>query len=202
MGLPSAVKQDFRLTFSTSCRPVSVHTDVAPRMNRQVQGNNILVTARTWPGFKVPKLGSRAQRMLVCQPPLKAMNVYADCCSGYCSFSRREVEATETIQSATGITIGDIIDTAPDLMQEHQTCPVASRFKHDREGKVNVKVTFEGVVAVSASDGMLLLKKQTKVKDRKKQKKRDAWEKRLESYIEAKQTGKCLIPCEEKYVTY
>ena len=60
------------------------------------------------------KLTSNLRKCLATQPPCTEMEAIPVCCKRDC---------TETISRATGITIGDVVDAARRIVEEHEHCP-------------------------------------------------------------------------------
>ena len=94
---------------------------------------------------ELPKIGSMARRMLVCQPPVKAMKVSISCCAVSEQLYRRSSNALDDVPSVismSGLTVGGLHDAAVKTKAEHKYCPNARLDQHCRDGTVDVLVTF------------------------------------------------------------
>ncbi|KAK3691149.1 hypothetical protein LTR37_018853 [Vermiconidia calcicola] len=106
---------------------------------------------------KLPNPGGRIRSTLICQPPVLHMDVYATCCHPSDNIEDRG-DPTSTVTSETGITIGDILDTATRLRAEHRLCPFAHPLHHTNEGFVekHVEIDLEAMMKLPETDPIML----------------------------------------------
>ncbi|KAK5127052.1 hypothetical protein LTR85_008411 [Meristemomyces frigidus] len=187
MGLAPDAKHDFRLTLENRIRGFMFSTD-ASMYARQIDGDNVAVRLQLFGRVAMPKLGERARSILICQPPLKSIALFVDCCSGmYSTFQQQQLATPiSTITSDTGITLGDIIDAAKAVKDQHRTCPRAREHEHDAQGNVDVNINFEGVLPVAATDKALLEKRNVQQAVEEEKKMVEAKRARLGPYLAAK----------------
>lgn len=155
--------------------------------------NDMRLVVKLWPAaqFPVEVPGARMRRMLICQPPLYKLRVYPNCCS-VSSIGRFGAKSgATTIHSKTGITVGQVLDTAFRVREEHKLCAhqKVTWNMHDAEGFVKPDLLFEKAVTVDANDPMRLrlLERQARSVPiiRKKL--------LLTAYINAKRAGECMF---------
>ena len=169
------------------------------------------------------RIGNRCHRMLICQPVVRQMNVYTDCCLAKHPLGRRHrrsqppllpLAQTElcTITNDDGLTVGDLYDVAKNLVEEHRRCPHAEASAHDRKtGEVRVRVIFQTSIEVPPEDPL-----------RKQKKERLDWEERnmladqkhkmqksrMRGFVAAKQAGEYCVSqrrertCADGYVAH
>lgn len=169
----------FYVSLSTPCGPDASDPET------------MVVTAHTHLAIKMPRAGSKTRSILICQPPIKHMEVFMDCCT----VRAQQVVApnvwttdrvpTTSLDSDTGITVGDIMDTATRLHAEHRLCPDATVHYHDDNGFVVANIRLEAKVKIDASHPMAMIRRNQV--DARIQ--RDALNTRLRPYIAAKRTG-------------
>lgn len=105
---------------------------------------------------KLPKVGPRIRKMLVCQPPILEVTAEPSCCVPVARWARYTTsspppQALSIIRSDTGLTIGDLLDAAAATIEEHRQCPHAKR--QARDGGIDV--TFTGYLTLVAGDPAL-----------------------------------------------
>ena len=145
------------------------------------------------------KIGSRIKQMLICQPPVQDMEVFALCCRHMPYMpDRREYPmpsgAITSISKAGGLTVGDLHRVAMKIMEEHRLCPNATLHAHHDSGEVNVCVYFQGRVTLNADDPVLKEREMDAAKKAQRvqeDKERSEW---LQPYIQAKQDGNRPLP--------
>lgn len=188
MGLAPDTKHGFRLTHKNITPAFWLMTEATEHAYRSVGGDNISMRASFHGGHSLPHLGERVRAVLICQPPLKIMNAYTECCNDF--YRAITAPPTKVLHSDTGITIGDLIEAVQTLQLEHELCPHAEQFDHDSDGKVVVSIRFEGTVSVPESDRTLLEKREVLEAAAKKQEKQKILRARLLPYVAAKVAGK------------
>jgi hypothetical protein len=116
------------------------------------------------------RLGSRVRSLLICQPPVKKLAAYVDCCDS---------------------PIGHLMDAAEQLLKVHHLCPHASRYYHNDDGSVMANATFEGQVKISSNNPTLVEHADMQKDYRERAEKRHLlFNVRLPPYITAKRAGK------------
>lgn len=125
---------------------------------------------------ELPRIGTRCRSMLVCQPPIHQMGVYASCCSSNpymfwlgaiesCPQAMPKYKAYgsapphglpeppfEILTSDTGITVGDLYDMTVKHRALHYRCPWAFASEHDTEGELSVRVSLGGTVHLKRNE--------------------------------------------------
>ena len=146
--------------------------------------------------YRLPRLGSRARMLQLCQPPIRSMEYRPTCC-GYNSDDEDPEEdglnvfGWRKVENQDGLTLGDLYDTAEKLMADHRLCVDARESLYDDDdGFVRPKIVFSGTVELEANDPLVLKKLARMAKI-------DAIEEaccernaELEEYMDAKQNGK------------
>lgn len=104
-----------------------------------------------------------------------------------------EMRQLSSIDSETGITLGQILDETRRLRNEHRYCPDAYPGLHRDDGTVDVHVHFEAILTLPREDPVLLANKRAKASSDFEQ--RDFAEKdaKIQAYITAKQSGTSRI---------
>ncbi|KAK5130918.1 hypothetical protein LTR08_001582 [Meristemomyces frigidus] len=97
------------------------------------------------------QLGSRVRSMLICQPPVKYMQVTVSCCDKSRPMGRQPLLSSamnvpQPVHSETGITVGDLYDSACELTAAHRLCPAAHREDHDDRGNVRVNPAYRATM--------------------------------------------------------
>ena len=105
----------------------------------------------------LPTPGAKIRAMLVCQPPVLEMAVSTNCCVrlGTCSADSPLESARKIcpVKSFTGITIGNLLDAAAKIENEHRLCPFADPNDHDLEtGNVRLSISFQGKAVLRNDD--------------------------------------------------
>lgn len=102
-----------------------------------LKDNEVVIKAGFYGADKtpLPKLGKRCRNMLICQPPIKSLNVYTRCCHPSWSW-RNTHDPAEVIEVETGVRMGDLIDAYQRITAAHRMCPDAEPPDHDDEGFV------------------------------------------------------------------
>ena len=90
--------------------------------------------------------------MLVCQPPSSEMAVQTPCCGSLSTRIPLELRPQPHVRSETGVTIGQVLYTVVELVRKHRTCPFTEPCKHNHDGCVNVRPSFEGRIVVGDED--------------------------------------------------
>ncbi|KAM3418271.1 hypothetical protein BST61_g4272 [Cercospora zeina] len=172
-----------RAYFSTH-RALSSHEETLP-------GNEILFKAEfasTTDPFRMSKqIGSRVRRMFICQPPVKELRVYLECCRyNFTHHAEDHDRHSATVANANGLTIGDLLDKTVEMLEAHKFCANAEVFMLDDEtGEVKNEVSFRGTVVLKNDDPMLVEKR-----EKEEARKRELQEKKLRrQYIEQYRTA-------------
>jgi hypothetical protein len=140
-------------------------------------------------------LGSKCLSMLVCQPPVKELQPFVDCCNRAIP---RMLGAPgppddwlpKPIRRETGITVGDVFEETAKLIEKHKMCPWASEWYHDKKrGTVKVSPSFQGIVQLRGDDPAL--KAQAKALDEANRSREEDEERRrkMRAYCQAKIAG-------------
>lgn len=131
--------------------------------------------------------------MLVCQPPIHAVDVYAECCQHRSILRNSRITLLRTLTSTTGITVADLLDADATVAEEHRLCPYAEVYSHDNEGIIRPFISFETVLRVADDEPLLL---ESRAFHAEAAKARDASKPRnsrlIERYVEAKQQGEFM----------
>ncbi|PPJ53875.1 hypothetical protein CBER1_04603 [Cercospora berteroae] len=172
-----------RAFFSTH-RALSSYEETLP-------GNEILFKAEfasTNDYFRMPKkIGARVRRMYICQPPVKELKVYLECCRyNFTHHSDDHDRHSATVTNENGLTIGDLLDKTIEMLEAHKFCANAEVFMLDDEtGEVKNEVSFRGTVVLKDDDPMLIEKR-----EKEETRKRELREKKLRrQYIEQYRTA-------------
>ncbi|TKA83528.1 hypothetical protein B0A55_00516 [Friedmanniomyces simplex] len=100
----------------------------------------------------LPEADSRCRAMLICQPPVYDTGVETGCCGQMECYEATRGWSPTNLHSETGITVGQILDKAAELLEKHQRCPYAEPRSHDADGEVIVSPVFTGVAHDVPSD--------------------------------------------------
>lgn len=138
-----------------------------------------------------PRLGGRCRAILVCQPPLKSLGVYVDCC--HTLHRVPQAQPLEVLTSETGITLGDIIDTTKRVKAAHRLCPQAETHLLDENGFVQAEVRFAAEVLVPEDEPLLAKKRSWIRREMVRQLELGARQARLAPYVVAKRAGMCVV---------
>jgi len=117
-----------------------------PRITTAASGDRALLRV-DFDSDRLPRVGERCRRMLLCHPPVKKIRAYTRCC-GLSNTSKRSgiylpEESKYLVQNDDGVTIGDLLDAAAKLKAEHSDCPHANYTQIRRDGSVKVIVQFQ-----------------------------------------------------------
>ena len=173
----------------------------APLRHETIQQDdhvNIFVTFDVVKGTL--RVGELCRRMLVCQPPVKVMEISASCCDIHHSWSYlgsvgchvNAVDSSGIIRSEAGLTVGDLYDKAVELQEKHLYCPHASQPQHCEDGTVRVEARFHGQVELKKDDPYLVGRTRPNARGNRKRVPNDAKEQKLQDYIKAKKAGKTM----------
>ncbi|KAK5742626.1 hypothetical protein LTR17_003157 [Elasticomyces elasticus] len=98
---------------------------------------------------RLPRVGSRGQSMLICQPPIKEMTIDVSCCNTLHPKPGK-------IRNSQGLTVGDLLRATAKARKQRELCPYAGEYQHDRNtGFVLVHVSFEGPLQLRIDDPCL-----------------------------------------------
>ena len=145
MGQVADTKRGYRLLVPSALPNVQFHTlgEFHPYFRKTTaELNKVDFKATLRTPFTIPKLGARSRRVLICQPPVVEMKIYAACCT----YARIHLHApdegtpAEVLRVETGITCGDMINAAARVAEEHKLCPLAHAHMHDAEGFVHLSL--------------------------------------------------------------
>ncbi|KAF2766523.1 hypothetical protein EJ03DRAFT_353894 [Teratosphaeria nubilosa] len=140
---------------------------------------------------KLSGIGRACRSMLVCQPPVTELSAHVECCNGHGPrFPRHPIPPAERlpkpIRRETGITVGDVVDAAIEMIEEHQTCPWASEYQHDESGRVKVSPSFKGKLKLRPDDPALQAQARALAKAETWNQRDEANRRRMTAYINAK----------------
>lgn len=116
-------------------------------------------------GRTLPPAASRGRSMLICQPPIREMGAIPKCCGNIAGVGqgmlvpglRFPKPKAIKMSSETGLTLGDLVDAAQKISQEHRSCPYALSGMHNPDsGFVRAVISFYGKLALQANDPVLL----------------------------------------------
>lgn len=124
-------------------------------------------------------LGSRLGKILLCQPPVHELHLYAGCCA-------KCIARVKTVKGSVGLRLQDVNHILTPLWDGHRLCPFARRDAHDRDGFVQPSFTLRGRIEASESAIAAKLHEHEQA-DRVDQ----ACATELARYICAKRTGEC-----------
>jgi hypothetical protein len=165
---------------------------------------------------RFPRVGSPYRSMLLTQPPLHSMTVATNncCCQpspwydGPSTFiftgAHYPTQAPgpptpdpsfPRVSSATGLTLGDLLDATGGVVETHRLCPRANWTELNDDGYVRVGVKFVGIVEVRSDDPVIVSKGvqaqmegfQARASDEERQR-----EEMMKRYSEAKREGMSL----------
>lgn len=137
----------------------------------------------------LPNPGKRYRDVLICQPPIKAMKTYMNCCSQH-RLRTDTRKPCETIKNKNGLRVGDLLDAYLRIPETHRLCPDAHLQLHDEEGFVKPGIYFEAHGATLEDDPELLARLSAKKKASEEWERVRALEPRLRPYMQAKRAGK------------
>lgn len=159
---------------------------------RLTSDNSVTLNGDIFNGVKrLPRLGSRSKRLLVSQPPVKKLSIYADCCfDRFATLPPRDRSPTFMIESKDGVTVGDVIDTANRIAEEHRTCPSAPIHMHDDKGFVNCSLYLSAKITLKDGDPRLKKKLQRREEEAARTDRHRGLSARIPPYIAAKQTAR------------
>lgn len=100
-----------------------------------------------------------------------------------------EMNQLHSIDSETGITLGQVLDETTRLRTAHRYCPDAYPGLHRDDGTVDVHVHFETVLTLPREDPVLLANKRAKASLDFEQKDFAQKDLKIQAYIAAKQSG-------------
>lgn len=101
----------------------------------------------------------------------------------------QEMNLLNSIQSDTGITLGQVLDETKRYRDDHRYCPDAYPGLHRDDGTVDVHVHFEAILQLPRDDPVLLANRRQKVSFDSEQKDFQAKDQKIQRYIAAKQSG-------------
>jgi hypothetical protein len=105
----------------------------------------------------------------------------------------------QEVTSSSGITVGQLLDAAQKLHQEHRYCVNAEEYDHRADGSVEVSVSFKGEVNVDPKDPVLLRRHQEIRGIQRRLKRKD----KMSKFVEAKHKGKVSRnPVETAYANW
>ena len=136
-------------------------------------------------------IGERCKKMLLVQPPIKEMGIYAHCCTPrYRAYRDRQPEPPlEVVKSETGITLEQVWDAVMRTQKEHRLCPDASAHDHDNDGFVQVRMSLESAMELSEDDPALVAKARGRREGMEEDEEIQARERKFAPYIAAKRSG-------------
>lgn len=72
--------------------------------------------------YKLPRVGAQRRRMLVASPPICKMSVQVSCCWSPSLASESGAGAPKKVHNPQGVVLGDLLDMAKRLFDEHRYC--------------------------------------------------------------------------------
>ena len=142
----------------------STHRGLSNR-EETVPGNEVVFKAEfsaTNDYYHMPQtIGSRIRKMFVCQPPVKELQVFVECCRYNLHHGIDDHEQPScTVTNKDGLTIGDLHDKTKQMLESHKYCANAEVFMLDDEtGEVKNEVCFRGRIALKDDDPLLIEKR-------------------------------------------
>ncbi|KAI5369866.1 Putative F-box domain-containing protein [Septoria linicola] len=142
----------------------STHRGLSSR-EETIPGNEILFKAdfaSSTDYYAMPgKCGTRIRKMYVCQPPIKEMNTYVECCRyNFNHHTDDHDRPSAVVRNEKGLTIGDLLDKTNEMLDLHKYCQNAEVFMLDDEtGEVKNEVSFRGTVELKEDDPLLVEKR-------------------------------------------
>ncbi|KAK5127053.1 hypothetical protein LTR85_008412 [Meristemomyces frigidus] len=165
----------------------SFHPDSPLDQVYTLSDNEVLIQAQWRTAQKFKSAGSTVRRMLVCQPPVTSMDVYASCRENNGPRTKRRLAATLNV--ATGITIGHMVDASPQVVKEHKLCAHATLSEHGKDGCVRPSLTLEAIVQVPDWEPVLLEGKTTRESDNDWADEEKEFSARMTPYLTAKRAA-------------
>jgi len=180
----------FFYTFD-STRPIDIHP--GRDFSLASYGGMPMIFVDVESGIGEKRFGERVRAMLMCQPPVYEIWASTPCYDrgGY---------LTAKLSRATGITMGDIVDLATKLQDEHRTCDQADREMHDGDGFVKTSTLFRAINPMQGCDPWYELEKKDfeswrAVRQAEREKMRT-----MTAYMDAKAIGQyALVLCLSRY---
>lgn len=102
------------------------------------------------PERDLPRLGAASRNTLVCNPPVKVMDIELSCCRGMTRAG--DYRGPKTVRNESGITVGQLLDLTGKFRKTHRLCPNADTYDLDARGFVWVRVRFVGDVELKWDD--------------------------------------------------
>ena len=140
----------------------------------------VTVAFSTGPNGRLPVVGQRCRKMLVCQPSPTRVQVIYNCCPDLLAGRNNNFELNAPAPS--GITVSDLYRAAQRVVEQHSLCMFADEFAMNENGYVDLRVEFMAEVKLHDDDPMLQPWRQNR--------------KRMQAYRCAKEAGKFRISCE------
>ncbi|KAK3704405.1 hypothetical protein LTR37_013828 [Vermiconidia calcicola] len=142
---------------------------------------------------RVPRPGTRYRSMNLCQPHVTEMTLIPTCCNDDGSIRESEDSTTRPrvtkIASATGVTLGQLIDEAAKLQEAHRLCPDIESQMLKPDGTALVGVICVGAISLRYDDPIRVYRREAPARDREIMEERKAEDKtreKLEAYTNAK----------------
>lgn len=121
---PAPAESRFRTPLATSlaflpaggftCKPAAGDRNILKTTEAGTTALAIMATfSPQGPNQALPRIGTIYRRMLVTQPPVTELTPVLDCCR----------DLREPIVRQSGITIGDLYDSATETIEKHRWCP-------------------------------------------------------------------------------
>lgn len=133
----------------------------------------------------------RFRKMLICQPPITSINVYAGCCtypSGYALW--RVANPEETLTNDAGLTVDDVLQSYTRVFANHRNCPHTTVHKTGDDGTAKkLEVYFRADFEVSATEPLLVARKNMAKGEVLKRAEDNARFARLHAYKAGKEAG-------------
>ena len=111
-------------------------------------------------GWYTLSIGELPRKMLICQPPIYEVEIFAHCCSRVTKSApnntgSRRIPPLDKVRNVSGLTVGDLLDATKQTKEKHMLCPYAHEHHHDCNGFVKVPVEFEGILKLNHGDPCL-----------------------------------------------
>ena len=112
------------------------------------------------------RLGSRIRASLICQPPIRKLQIQTGCCKDIGAdvaaalLERFSIDPPHGgwrphLYSKNGFTVGGLLDIASLMCEAHRLCPEAEARLMDQDGYVRSTVCFAGEIEINLEDPRL-----------------------------------------------
>ncbi|KAK3722184.1 hypothetical protein LTR37_002617 [Vermiconidia calcicola] len=134
----------------------------------------------------IPRIGTRYRSMYLCQPPVTDVTLKPDCCRYNGSVGGSEDFTTRPwrtkITTATGVTLGQLIDEATKLQGVHRLCPNVESNRLNADGAAHVGVECVGALSLRYDDPIRVHRREASAKECEGMEERRAEERRRATF--------------------